>query len=116
MSQANLSCSDWLKAFQERQAEKHKPKLHPVVGEHPKHTGIGKKDTTFYPGCCNVCYDRQKLPKSGKSIVDGCFIRDKGTYKLVYDISTRALLGLDINKIKQYKELLNEQFTIAQSN
>ena len=104
-----MTHSEWLQAFVERRAVKHTPKVIGVVGEHPKYTGIGKKDTSFYTGSCNVLFDRKTIPKSGKSIVDGCFIKDKGSYKLVYDISTRALLGLDPNKIEQYKILLEEE-------
>ena len=104
--------SSWLQAFQERQLAKHTPPDTFVAGEHPKYTGIGKKDTSFYPGCCNVIFDRKTIPKGGKSIVDGCFLKDKGTYTLVYDIQTRALLGIDPSKIKQYKELLHEQSII----
>ncbi len=100
----------------ERQAIKHKPKETFTIGEHPKHTGIGKKDTSFYPGHCNVIFDRKTMPKSGKSLIDGCFIKDKGTYQLVYDVKTRALLGLDVNKIKQYKELLNDRTKATVSN
>ena len=111
-----MSHSEWLKAFVERRAAKHTPKSTETVGEHPKHTGIGKKNTSFYPGCCNVLFDRKTIPKSGKSIVDGCFIKDKGSYELVYDTQTRALLGLDRRKIKQYKELLHEQRAIIKPN
>ena len=104
-----MTHSEWLQAFVDRRAVKHTHKSTETVGDHPKHTGIGKKNTSFYPGCCNVLFDRKTIPKSGKSIKDGFFIKDKGTYSLVYDIQTRALLGLDINKLKEYRELLNDR-------
>ena len=106
--EVSCSHSEWLQAFQRRQAVKHTPKATFHAGLHPKHTGIGKKDTSFYPGCCHVGFHRKTFPKSGKSIVDGCFVQKKHHYTLVYDIETRCLMGIDVNKIKQYKELLNE--------
>ncbi len=94
--------------FERNQEKKHaKPKQF-TQGYHPSKSGIGKKDTSFYPGCCNVRFNRKTLPKSGKSIIDGCFVEDKGSYKLVWDRETRCLLGLDVNKIPEYKRKLNE--------
>lgn len=103
-----MTHTEWLTAFQERQAAKHLHKQSFTAGEHPKHTGIGKRDTSFYPGHCNVIFDRKTIPKSGKSIKDGFFIKQKDHYSLVYDIQTRALCGLDKNKLKEYRRRLNE--------
>ena len=109
-NQVEVSYNEWLTAFEKRQLDKRKPPDTFHAGEHPKYSGIGKKNTSFYPGCCNVIFDRKTIPKSGKSLINGCFIKDKGSYQLVYDIKSRALLGIDVNKIEQYKELLNEQY------
>jgi len=113
---SEVSYKDWLQTFRERQIAKRTPKPSVTYGEHPKHTGIGKKDTSFYPGACKVGFHRKTFPKSGKSIIDGCFVQAKHHYHLIYDLETRCLLGLDINKIKQYRELLNErkhEYTIS---
>jgi hypothetical protein len=81
---------------------------------HPKNTGIKKKDTTFFPGCCNVRFDRKTLPKKGKSILNGCFIEKKGIAWLVWETRTRCLLGLVYDedrleiKTKEWKERFNE--------
>ncbi len=65
-----------------------------ITGLHPTKTGIGKKETSFYPHFIHVRFNRKTLPKSGKSIVNGCFVEIKGFYALIWDIKTRALLTL----------------------
>ena len=102
-----MSYSAWLIAFQERQKLKHQPVKHFTEGYHPKHA-LAKKYTSFYPGCCHVLFDRKTIPKGGKNIQDGCFIKQKDHYHLIYDRETRALLGLDINKIKEYRRRFDE--------
>ena len=97
-----------LKIIQARYSNKKTTYISPMYGEHPTKTGIGKKDTIFFEGCCNVLFDRKTIPKSGKSIKDSCFIKDKKIYHLIYDIDTRALLGLNINKLKEYQRRFDE--------
>ena len=105
--QVEASYSKWLDEFQAKRKERLQQPESFISGLHPSKTGIGKKDTSFYKGCCHVGFHRKTFPKSGKSIVDGCFIQKKDHYYLIYDIETRALLGLDLNKIEKYKRILN---------
>jgi hypothetical protein len=56
--------------------------------------GLPKKATSFYKGCCMVRFDRKTMPKSGKSFVNGCFVEKKSYAYLVWDTSSRALLGI----------------------
>ena len=110
-----MTHTEFIRDFQKRYKQDHKDKPTVIVGLHPKH-GLPKKETSFYPGFCHVLFDRKTIPKGGKSIIDGCFVKEKDHYQLVYDRETRALLGLDVTKIKQYKELLHEQYRLAESD
>jgi hypothetical protein len=89
---------------------------HTSYCNHPKNTGIGKKDTVFLGECCNVRFDRKTFPKSGKSVLNGCFIEKKPYGWLVWEKTTRALLGLVYNesnlesKTKEWKRRFNEQY------
>ena len=84
---------------------------------HPKNTGIGKKDTSFYDGCNHVRFDRKKLPKSGKSIINDTFVEKKGFVWLVWHLKTRALLGViyndtNIEKLtEEWKRRFNELYS-----
>lgn len=104
---AQVSCSDRLKAFQERRKAKLIPHKQFIFGHHPKY-GLKKKETSFHEKFTHVRFDRKTLPKSGKSIVGNCFVEDKGSYHLIWDKETRALLGLNINKIEEYERKFNE--------
>lgn len=106
LSQTHLSYSEWLDAFQERWKAKHLPPDTFIEGFHPKSTGIGKKDTAFYRGCCHVRFDRKTLPKGGKSVINGCFIERKAYGWLIWCKTTRALLRL--TKQEPTEQLINE--------
>jgi len=89
---------------------------HFVSGYHPKN-GLSKKETSFYPGCCNVRFDRTKLPRSGKNNYNTVWIDTSGGLYKAYDVDTRALLLAstkelntdDLDKvIEQFKEIRNE--------
>jgi hypothetical protein len=75
---------------------------------------LPKKLTTFCGDVCHVRFNRKTFPKSGKSIINNCFVEGKDI-KLIWDTSTRALLGLTneanleattAKYQKQFKELL----------
>jgi hypothetical protein len=101
-----------------RAREEATPVKHSSPCLHPKNTKIGKKDTTFFEDCCHVRFDRKTLPKSGKSILNGTFIENKGYAYLVWDRETRALFGLVYDeseldsKTKEWKRRFNEQYGV----
>jgi len=94
--------------------EKHEVIPEKSYCQHPKNTGIPKKDTTFFKECCHVRFDRKTLPKSGKSIVNECFVESKAYGYLVWDKETRALFGIvkdaeQLNdKTKEWKRRFDE--------
>ena len=73
------------------------PIIYDSNGLHPSKC-LHKKFTTFYGDVCYVRFDRKTLPKSGKSILNNCFIEKKNTVWLIWDIKTRALLGIGNDK------------------
>ena len=102
-----MNHAEYIKDFAKRYKKDHLDKPVETMGFHPKH-GLPKKMTTFYPGCCHVLYDRKTIPKGGKNIQFGCFIKQKDHYHLIYDQKSRALLGLDLNKIQDYRRSFDE--------
>jgi hypothetical protein len=79
------------------------------IGIHPS-KALNKKETTFYGDVCYVRFDRKTIPKSGKSIINNCFVENRKHYYLVWDIRTRALLGLCWNDLETTTRKYNEQF------
>jgi len=79
-------------------------------GYHPT-KGLYKKLTSFYEGHCRVRFDRKTFPKTGKSIVNNCFIDSKDGISSVYDYHTRALLGIcKTDNVDKYTKKWKEQF------
>jgi hypothetical protein len=73
---------------------------------HPKN-GLSKKVTSFYKGCCHVRFDRKTLPKSGRSVINDCFVENKYDVYLVWYRPTRALLGI-VKRESDLAEKINE--------
>jgi len=105
----------FLREFVEKR-EQLKPQEHFVSGYHPKN-GLVKKETSFYPGCCNVRFDRTKLPRSGKSNYNTVWIDTSGGLYKAYDTDTRALLLVSTKElntddldtiIEQFKRIKDE--------
>ena len=77
-----------------------------------KAKNITKVPYTLLNEACHVRFDRKTLPKSGKSILNDCFIEKKNKVWLIWHRQTRALLGIanDKNlacKTLEYSERFN---------
>jgi len=89
------------------------------IGYSPKsafkeHKNFPKKETTFVEGVCNVRFNRKTLPKGGKSVLNGCFIELSGQHWLIWDLVTRASLGICKNedRLDLVTKSLQERFKV----
>jgi len=79
-------------------------------GYHPTKC-LPKKKTSFWEGVCHVRFDRKTLPKSGKNIIDNCFIENKKSYWLIWDKDTRALLSVYSGRdVESYVKTIKERW------